>query len=72
MSISEENIIIARELTQRQTTGYQSHNIFNMNETALFFTMPSDKGLATKQISRKKGNKDQLTLAFTVNANGLE
>ena len=34
--------------------------------------MPPDKGLATKQMSGKKGNKDWLTLAFTVNADGSE
>ena len=43
-----------------------------MDETALFFAMPPDKGLATKQMSGKKGNKDRLTLAFTVNADGSE
>ena len=52
--------------------GYQSHNIFNMNKTALFFTMPLDKSLATKQMSGKKGNKDWLTLAFIMNADGSE
>ena len=34
--------------------------------------MPLDKGLATKQMSRKKGNKDQLTLAFTIGTDSSE
>ena len=34
--------------------------------------MPPDKDLVTKQMFRKKENKDRLTLAFTVNTDGSE
>ncbi|KAF8229971.1 DDE-domain-containing protein [Tricholoma matsutake] len=55
-----------------QKYGYRLKDIFNMDETGLFYTMPPDRGLMDKPSSGLKGNKKRLTYAFTANADGSE
>ena len=51
---------------------YDRCNIYNMDETGLFYRMPPDKGLSSKQLSGIKGDKTRITLAFCVNADGSD
>ncbi|KAI0990930.1 hypothetical protein K3495_g17257, partial [Podosphaera aphanis] len=46
---------------------YPEIDIFNMDETGLFWKMAPTRSLATESISGGKKIKDRLTLAFTVN-----
>ena len=43
-----------------------------MDETGLYYQKPLDKGLIIRQMSGVKGDKTQITLAFTVNADGSD
>ncbi|KIL60358.1 hypothetical protein M378DRAFT_187797 [Amanita muscaria Koide BX008] len=52
--------------------GFRAKDIFNMDETGLFYAMPPDKGLADKMFSGVKGKKNRLTYAFAANADGSE
>ncbi|GLB34609.1 putative DDE superfamily endonuclease [Lyophyllum shimeji] len=52
--------------------GYRLKDIFNMDETGLFYAMPPDRGLMDKPTSGVKGNKKRLTYALTANADGSE
>jgi len=54
------------------TSEYQSKNIFNMDETGLFYSMPPDRTIASKQISGIKGDKARITIALTTNCDGSE
>ncbi|KDQ32381.1 hypothetical protein PLEOSDRAFT_154560 [Pleurotus ostreatus PC15] len=51
---------------------YQLKDVFNMDETGLFYAMPPDRGLRDKPSAGVKGNKKQLTYALTVNTSGSE
>jgi hypothetical protein len=68
-----------------QEHGYTLKDIFNMDETGLFYgthhlsfsahfssRMPPNRGLADKQSPGVKGKKVRLTYAFTSNADGSE
>ncbi|KNE96110.1 hypothetical protein PSTG_10532 [Puccinia striiformis f. sp. tritici PST-78] len=60
------------ERVQKITEEYPLKDIFNMDETGLFYAMPPDTGLAFNQTHGVKGNKTRLTLAITCNADGSE
>ncbi|KIK75361.1 hypothetical protein PAXRUDRAFT_173077 [Paxillus rubicundulus Ve08.2h10] len=49
---------------------YQLHDIFNADESGLFYAMPPDHGLSDKQQSGVKGKKNQLMYLFMANADG--
>jgi hypothetical protein len=51
---------------------YADKDIFNMDETGLFWKMSPDRTLATEVQSGGKKSKDRITLAFTTNADGSE
>lgn len=51
---------------------YEPHNIFNMDETGLFYSMAPDKTIAMRQIEGAKKCKSRITVALTCNADGSE
>ncbi|THU82995.1 DDE-domain-containing protein [Dendrothele bispora CBS 962.96] len=51
---------------------YHLKDIFNMDETGLFYVMSPDTGLANQAHSGVKGSKVRLTYALTANADGSE
>lgn len=51
---------------------YDPCNIFNMDETGLFWKLTPNRTLATQAVSGGKKSKDRITVAFTVNADGSE
>ncbi|PCH35329.1 hypothetical protein WOLCODRAFT_80073, partial [Wolfiporia cocos MD-104 SS10] len=58
---------------QRNITIYnnkQPKDNLNIDESSLFGKAPPDHGLATKQMSGKEANKEQLTVAFMCSATG--
>ena len=54
--------------------GYVAKNIFNVDETGLFFSMKPEKTFAFKgeQCSIGKKSKERLTILFCVNSDGTE
>ena len=70
--MNENDVSAARKWIQDLLKEYELQNIYNMDETSLCYRKPPDKGLATRQMSRVKGDKTQITLAFTVNTGGSD
>ncbi|KAJ8507985.1 hypothetical protein ONZ45_g9701 [Pleurotus djamor] len=59
-----------REFIDR--TKFELKDIFNMDETGLFYGMPPDRGLMTTKMAGVKDKKTRITYAFTANADGTE
>jgi hypothetical protein len=53
-------------------SNYTNKDIFNMDETGLFWKMSPDRTLVTKAQSGGKKSKDRITIALTTNADGSE
>lgn len=71
-SVTQESVAVARKRLQAITSQYAPTDIYNMDETGLYYRMPPDRGLATMQTSGVKGDKTRLTLAFCANADGSD
>jgi hypothetical protein len=52
--------------------GYNLRDIFNADETGLFYSMPGNKTIACKCFAGKKKVKKRLSLLLTANADGSE
>jgi DDE superfamily endonuclease/Tc5 transposase DNA-binding domain/Fission yeast centromere protein N-terminal domain len=55
-----------------ECSAYALKDIFNMDETGLFWKLQPDRSLATHQIKGGRKSKDRVTIALTVNADGSE
>ena len=51
---------------------YEPVDVFNFDESALFYRLPPNKTLATMKRNGKKGEKDRITVAFCCNMAGTE
>jgi hypothetical protein len=51
---------------------YRREDIFNCDETALFWKMEPNRGLSTQPLSGIKKNKDRVTILLTCNSTGTE
>jgi hypothetical protein len=51
---------------------YELRDVYNMDETGLFYRMAPDKTIATRQIEGSKKDKTRMTIAFTCNADGSD
>ncbi|XP_065874733.1 CENP-B homolog protein 2-like [Euphorbia lathyris] len=47
-------------------------DIYNMDETGLFYRMQADNSLATKQLEGRKQNKERITIAICCNTDGSD
>jgi DDE superfamily endonuclease/Tc5 transposase DNA-binding domain/Fission yeast centromere protein N-terminal domain len=66
-----ENIKQMEDL-RRLCSEYPNSDIFNMDETGLFWKLSPDRTLATQATSGGKKSKDRITVALTTNADGSE
>jgi hypothetical protein len=71
---SADNAAIELALPQilKTTDKYALRDIFNMDETGLFYCMSPDRTIASQQIEGAKKDKIRLTVALTCNADGSE
>lgn len=51
---------------------FNPNDVFNFDETALFYKLEPDKTLATKRLEGRKKNKERITVGFCVNSTGTE
>ena len=49
---------------------HDSDDVFNMDETGIFYKLEPNRTLATMRLSGKKKQKDRITVALTANATG--
>lgn len=59
-----------REDLQRVLQDYDPEDIFNLDETGLFYRLGPNYTLATTKVSGTKKSKDRITVALTSNATG--
>ncbi|POW18762.1 hypothetical protein PSHT_05563 [Puccinia striiformis] len=66
--------VIAEERTRvsELIQGFARKDIWNMDETRLFYSMPPDRGLAKEKCSGLKASKTRITIAVTTNSDGSE
>lgn len=71
---SADNEAINRSLPELRelVSGYRLSDVFNMDETGLFYRLCPDKTIAVRQLEGHKKDKVRLTIALTCNADGTE
>jgi len=71
---SVDESFYAEQLIAVQAIAGQYHpsNIYNCDETGLFWKSTPERGLATQQIAGTKQKKDRITLHFCCNADGSD
>lgn len=71
---SLDEAAIAEQLVQVQALSRQFNpqDVYNCDETGLFWKMTPDRGLATHQISGTKKDKARITVHFCCNADGSD
>ena len=57
---------------QEVAEGYAEEDIYNMDETGLFWKMMPSRGLSSQSLPGLKKDKTRITLVFCVNATGLD
>ncbi|EJU03013.1 DDE-domain-containing protein, partial [Dacryopinax primogenitus] len=65
---AEEEVLHLRKITNQ----YALQDIFNGDETSLFYQMPPNCTLATMACSGRKGDKTHMSYMLTTNADGSE
>ncbi|KAL3698729.1 hypothetical protein R1sor_012805 [Riccia sorocarpa] len=70
----EEGVNIARCNLPKLITdeGYEPRDVFNFDETGLFYRQKPQRTLVTRAVSGQKKHKDRITLGVCVNADGSE
>ena len=73
-SVDKVKVEEDRKLLRKVLSKYIQSDIFNLDETALFFKLPPNKTLASKinKLEGVKQSKDRLSVAVIVNAPGDE
>lgn len=66
MQAVEDAIPILRNVLDQ----YEWKDIYNMDETGLFYRLQADNSLATKQLEGRKQNKERITMVVCTNGDG--
>ena len=69
-SADMEQVASGRATLQSLLSNYELCNIYNMDETALFYRLTPNSTLATAPVRGTKKNKDRVTIALCANADG--
>ena len=67
-SVNEAVVSEGREKLREVLAGYQLHDIYNLDETGLFFRLEPNKTLATGCVSGTKKYKQRISIALCANA----
>ncbi|POW06416.1 hypothetical protein PSHT_10385 [Puccinia striiformis] len=69
-----DELTISQEVDrlQKLISRFPPNDVFNMDETGLFYAMPPDRGLAYSQEHGIKSNKTRITIALTCNSTGTK
>ena len=51
---------------------YEARDVYNMDETGLFYNLAPDTTISRRQIEGSKKDKTRLTIAFTCNSDGTD
>ena len=64
----EQKLVSIREKIDK----FPMKDVFNMDETGLFYRLQADHSLATKQLEGRKQDKERLTVVICCNEDGSE
>ncbi|MBA0736684.1 hypothetical protein Gogos_010207 [Gossypium gossypioides] len=67
-----ENIEDALPQIRAKLENFDWKNIYNMDETDLFYRLQADHSLATKQLEGRKKDKERLTVVVCCNEDGSD
>jgi hypothetical protein len=71
-SVDQAVVSVGREKLLEALSGYQLRDIYNMDETGLFFRLEPNKTLATGPVSGTKKCKQRISVALCANADGSD
>ncbi|XP_022852907.1 CENP-B homolog protein 2-like [Olea europaea var. sylvestris] len=71
-SVIMENIENALPGIRSKLDQFQLKDIYNMDETILFYRLEADHSLATKQLERRKKDKERITVVVCCNGDGSD
>jgi hypothetical protein len=71
-SVDKNIIVEGRQLLKVVTRKFDLCDIYNLDETALFYKLLPMSTLATSAVSGTKQSKDRLTIALCMNADGSD
>jgi len=71
-SVDMEQLEKALPEIREKLSQYEWRDIYNMDETGLFYRMQADRSLATKQLEGKKKDKERITIAVCSNGDGTD
>lgn len=71
-SVDTANLGQQRTVLMELLNQYNPHDIFNMNETALFYRMLPSQTLATRAIAGRKKDKARISIGLCCNLTGTE
>ena len=70
--MNEDDKIKAQIDLQELINQYEPRNVFNFDETAIFYRLPPNRTLATIKRKGKKKDKERFTLGLCCNLDGSE
>ena len=71
-NVDEEGSSKAIYNIRRRTALYDPCDMYNIDESGLYWKMVPDKSLSTKQLSGIKREKSRISVAITANGDGTE
>ncbi|XP_010419288.1 PREDICTED: CENP-B homolog protein 2-like [Camelina sativa] len=71
-SVDVEDMEKKLEAIRGKIDKFSKKDVFNMDETGLFYRLQADHSLATKQLEGKKQDKERLTVVICCNEDGSE
>jgi DDE superfamily endonuclease/Tc5 transposase DNA-binding domain/Fission yeast centromere protein N-terminal domain len=71
-AVNDPEMIAKMTKLRKLCAQYHPRDIFNMDETGLYWKRVPDRSLATESIKGVKKAKDRITIALTANADGSE
>ena len=71
-SVCAESVESGRDKLKELLKDYQLKDIYNMDETGLFFRLEPNKTLASKTVKGTKKSKDRISVGLCANADGTD
>lgn len=71
-SVNEDDVVEGRKLIQEVTAKFEKRDVFNMDETAMYYCRAPSTTISPNPVSGKKKSKKRMTVAVTANADGTE
>ncbi|KAF0701223.1 Aste57867_8297 [Aphanomyces stellatus] len=71
-SVPQEVVDEGRQETLQETSGYSPSNVYNMDETGLFYCLSPHRSITRNRVPGTKASKKRITMALTTNGDGSD